>query len=209
MNVQEIDFIEEGMCMKSLTKMPIIGENLIKNVVPYEKLKSVDLDIKATSIEPIIKEGNFIGLRFKVSNFGESQSDKIPTQISPMKDTNRLERSIKFIPPEEMLHRQGEIPPEISKKLNEHPEWPNYYKDFTYQLYNPSNIAHKIRSIIRERSNIGDKELRNLLVERNICKTTTTGSIGASIVVLREVTREIREEGRSDFRKYIWIGKQI
>lgn len=205
MKVSELVFSKNGMCIRTSTIMPIIGEKWIEDVVPYDKLPSVSLNLTVTSIEPVIKEGVLTALRFKVSTFSESQPDKISTKIPLVeKDAIQSDRLIPIISMDNEI-----IPPGIENRLNEHKNWPDYYNTFTRQLYKPGTVPFKIKSIIKERGKIEDKELRNLLVERKICKTKTTGSIGASTVVLRKVTGEIREEGRAEFRKYIWIGKEI
>jgi len=79
-----------------------------------------------------------------------------------------------------------------------------YYKIFLKQLENPTNLISKILGYIQEQGEVTYAELKSACVSQLGCKSETSGSIGASVTILKD-EGYIKIEGRGDSKRLIFI----
>ncbi len=187
----EIEFKKEGVGIRKRINDKLLGMKTIEEKYTYDELSKMnDLELKVKMpIKPVIKNGVLTSIVMKIveliePTFIETESDEISNERGNSKGI--------------------EVPERVEKQLRER-IFPRYIKQYAYRRYKKGTQACLIAEIIKERGEINDRELRTELQKRGY--SGTGGSIGATIKVLKEVTREIRVEGRGEGKKYHWIGE--
>lgn len=79
-----------------------------------------------------------------------------------------------------------------------------YRESYRRQLENPNNLISKILRYIREQGEVTYAELKSACVSQFGCKSKTSGSIGASVTILKD-EGYIKIEGRGDNKRLIFI----
>lgn len=110
--------------------------------------------------------------------------------------------SVPDSPAELELPPRSEMPPIPDPVSLDTTTKQNYYS----QLVNDAaNQPSRMRRLIRSRGEITQGELKRIFSETY--GYSISGSFGASLNVLTEVTKEVRAEGEGPERRLIWIGK--
>lgn len=79
-----------------------------------------------------------------------------------------------------------------------------YRESYRKQLEDPNNLISKILRHIQEQGTVTYTDLKSTCVSQFGCKSKTSGSIGASVVILKD-EGYIKIEGRGDSKRLIFI----
>ena len=79
-----------------------------------------------------------------------------------------------------------------------------YRESYRKQLEDPNNLISKILRYIQEQGEVTYTDLKSTCVSQFGCKSKTSGSIGASVIILKD-EGYIKIEGRGDSKRLIFI----
>jgi len=171
-------------------------ENEIENA--EDKIKSIEentnneeKDIRA-KIEELTQSRNEIeaqigNLNAELNKIMSSKNE----QISKIWSNLRLPQppSKETIPPHLMNYVKSEL---------------GYRGSYQKQLEDPNNLISKILKYIQEQGEVTYAELKSTCVSQFSCKSKTSGSIGASVTILKD-DGYIKIEGRGDSKRLTFI----
>ena len=177
MKKSELIFDKNGVNIRTLTEVPIIGGEKWVDVgqISYDELlsQSNGLNITVSSIKPEIKNDILVELKFQLSDFSGIKPNN--EQMTP-----------------------------LFKKEENSQNLPEYRYQYSTRINKSGTQENLIKTTIKDKGRISDVELRNILKEFDY--TGQSGAIGATIKVLKDDTKEVKVEGRGGNKTYIWVG---
>jgi len=190
MKKYELVFDKNGIRIRQLVEMPMVGERWVEERIPYEEFgESGDVDLSVKRIETKFEDGTLKEIKLILSRFGSSSTrDKTVTSVGDVAAGEG----------------QEDLYQKAMKKIEEG-NYPDYYRTYTPQCFKEGTMANCIWQLIRDAGEISQKELKQKVREKGY--NPDAGSFGAIIRVLRDVLEVIEERGRGDYRRFRYVGK--
>lgn len=187
MKKYELVFDKNGIRIRQLVEMPMVGERWVEERIPYEEFgESGDVDLSVKRIETKFEDGTLKEIKLILSRFRTSSEDKAVSSGDIQTDES-----------EDLYQR-------AMKKIEEG-GYPNHYRQYTEECFKEGTLPSTIWQLIRDAGEISQKELKQKVREKGY--NPDGGSYGASITVLREVLGVIEDKGRGDYRRFRYVGK--
>jgi len=184
---QEIRFDKNGIVIRRTVDLPIAGEQIVESRITYGDLeKRGEVDLRVKRIAPEYENGTLKAITLELSHFKEVDQGTI-SERTLISGTSELQKKA-YIKLQEGLQRG---------------KFYAYYQTYVDQCFKDGTMPNLIWKIIKEASEIQYSELEAKLLDMGYKKS---GSIGASVVILREVLEVIEEKGRGKTRKLRYTG---
>ena len=188
----EFEFNRDGVVVRKMEVDDLVGVGTIEKRYTYDELAKIDgIELKIKMPIKPVKNGDVL-VAIVMDVIGYKKLNKNNLNLGN-------EDWIRTI-------RSGGVEEKIPRSVKERLDAGNhadYIYTYTLLRYKEGTLPNTIAKIIKEKGEISDEDLRKELKKRQY--SGKGGGIGATIKVLRDITKEIEVIGRGVRKIYRWI----